>query len=86
MIPQSPQDPLLTLIGSSNFNYRSLERDVEAQVCLLTHDPSLKGKLEQHLNGLYQYSEPVQLAQLHQVHRAPPLWVKWASALIQRML
>ena len=40
------------MIGSSNYNQRSLNRDLEAQIYLKTNDPDLMDRIEQVQEGL----------------------------------
>jgi CDP-diacylglycerol--glycerol-3-phosphate 3-phosphatidyltransferase len=48
--PPSPPSPppayMLTTIGSSNYNFRSFRRDLEAQALVVTSDPSLVARVE----------------------------------------
>ena len=48
-LPQTPseelQAPVLTLIGSSNFSERSVQRDLELSMCLITTDPAVRAAL-----------------------------------------
>ncbi|NWW96689.1 PGPS1 protein, partial [Rhynochetos jubatus] len=39
--------PCLTLVGSPNFGYRSVHRDLEAQVAIVTENPALQQQLHQ---------------------------------------
>lgn len=39
--------PCLTLIGSPNFGYRSVHRDLEAQIAIVTESRALQGQLHQ---------------------------------------
>lgn len=39
--------PCLTLIGSPNFGYRSVHRDIEAQIAIVTHNDELQTQLQQ---------------------------------------
>lgn len=39
--------PMLTVIGSPNFGYRSAERDLEAQCVLITRNPALRQRLHE---------------------------------------
>lgn len=39
--------PCLTLIGSPNFGYRSVHRDLEAQIAIVTESPALQRELHQ---------------------------------------
>eukprot|EP00306_Pavlova_sp_CCMP459_P002848 CAMPEP_0185181408 /NCGR_PEP_ID=MMETSP1139-20130426/32997_1 /TAXON_ID=298111 /ORGANISM="Pavlova sp., Strain CCMP459" /LENGTH=453 /DNA_ID=CAMNT_0027747243 /DNA_START=30 /DNA_END=1388 /DNA_ORIENTATION=- len=46
------EDPCLTVVGSSNFGVRSTERDLEAQILLVTSDHTLRGALGRELKAL----------------------------------
>lgn len=39
--------PCLTLIGSPNFGYRSVHRDLEAQIAIVTESQALQQQLHQ---------------------------------------
>lgn len=39
--------PCLTLIGSPNFGYRSVHRDIEAQIAIVTENDELQTQLQQ---------------------------------------
>ncbi|KAJ8013692.1 hypothetical protein DPEC_G00032430 [Dallia pectoralis] len=39
--------PCLTLIGSPNFGYRSVHRDLEAQIAIVTENPELQAQLQE---------------------------------------
>ncbi|KAG8225288.1 hypothetical protein J437_LFUL001902 [Ladona fulva] len=69
--------PSLTLIGSPNFGYRSVERDLETQIALVTHNKGLQQRLAEERDRLYANS-PEQLSAITftQPERAVPLWVK----------
>lgn len=45
--------PSMTLIGSSNFGERSVNRDLEAQVCIVTANQSLQGRLHHEYHRLF---------------------------------
>lgn len=57
--PQHTQ-PVLTAIGSPNFGHRSVYRDVEAQVFLITANRALRNELYHELHNLKGYCHPVQ--------------------------
>lgn len=46
IVPNNPRNPYTTAIGSSNFNYRSLERDLETQLFIRTKCPTLISQFE----------------------------------------
>jgi CDP-diacylglycerol--glycerol-3-phosphate 3-phosphatidyltransferase len=45
-VPPGDQKPAITLIGSGNLGERSISRDIEAQLMLLTEDETVKEKLD----------------------------------------
>ncbi|KAG2379032.1 hypothetical protein C9374_007670 [Naegleria lovaniensis] len=51
--------PFLTMIGSSNFGGRSTERDIEAQIILITEDEKLMKRMEEERQNLQTYSKLV---------------------------
>ena len=51
--------PSLTMVGSPNFGYRSVERDLETQLVVLTRDPGLQGRLGEERDKLFQYGSRV---------------------------
>ncbi|KAJ7531799.1 hypothetical protein O6H91_14G058900 [Diphasiastrum complanatum] len=51
--------PSITLVGSSNFGHRSKHRDLEAQLVLMTSEPSLGQSLKQEKDHLYSYARIV---------------------------
>ncbi|XP_063704147.1 CDP-diacylglycerol--glycerol-3-phosphate 3-phosphatidyltransferase, mitochondrial [Culicoides brevitarsis] len=65
--------PSLTVIGSSNFGERSVNRDLETQICLVTSNERLKNQLQTEVDHLYSYGT---LAQRELAERPIPRWVK----------
>ncbi|KAJ3260793.1 Tubulin polyglutamylase complex subunit 1 [Boothiomyces macroporosus] len=53
----SGKDEYMAVIGSSNLNYRSLRRDVEAQLYITTKDSKLKMKFQDNLKYLSEHSQ-----------------------------
>lgn len=51
--------PSMTLIGSSNFGFRSRQRDIEAQLFLVTLEPSLRQKLQDETDRLFLHGQRV---------------------------
>lgn len=66
-------NPNLTLIGSSNFGERSVNRDLESQICLVTTNESLKKRLQDEVDNLYSFGS---LAEQDILHRPIPKWVQ----------
>ncbi|GAB1297121.1 CDP-diacylglycerol--glycerol-3-phosphate 3-phosphatidyltransferase, mitochondrial [Apodemus speciosus] len=75
--------PCLTLIGSPNFGYRSVHRDLEAQIAIVTESRSLQQQLHQEQEQLYLRSGVVSSATFEQPGRQVKLWVKMVTPLIK---
>ncbi|CAM5155393.1 unnamed protein product [Eretmochelys imbricata] len=75
--------PCLTLIGSPNFGYRSVHRDLEAQVAIVTENRDLQQQLHQEQEQLYLKSGVVSLSTFEQPTRYVKLWVKLVTPLIK---
>ncbi|KAM4823532.1 Hypothetical predicted protein [Marmota monax] len=75
--------PCLTLIGSPNFGYRSVHRDLEAQIAIVTESRSLQQQLHQEQEQLYLRSGVVSSATFEQPSRQVKLWVKMVTPLIK---
>ncbi|KAH8311931.1 hypothetical protein KR044_008674, partial [Drosophila immigrans] len=71
-LPETPL-PNLTLIGSSNFGERSVNRDLETQVCLVTDNQDLRQRLQAEADRLYDRSTT---AERQIVQRQVPRWVQ----------
>lgn len=67
--------PDLTLIGSSNFGERSVNRDLESQICLVTVNDELRRQLQREYVNLKRYCSP---AEEELQNRIVPKWVKTA--------
>ncbi|XP_056190150.1 CDP-diacylglycerol--glycerol-3-phosphate 3-phosphatidyltransferase, mitochondrial isoform X2 [Falco biarmicus] len=75
--------PCLTLIGSPNFGYRSVHRDLEAQVAIVTENTALQQQLHQEQEQLYLCSGVVSSSTFEQPNRYVKLWVKLVTPLIK---
>ncbi|KAJ2081668.1 CDP-diacylglycerol--glycerol-3-phosphate 3-phosphatidyltransferase [Coemansia sp. RSA 988] len=67
--------PQLTMIGSPNYGYRSIYRDLEAQVTLIPGSEHLRKAVHQEAQCLLAQSKAVSEAELRQRIRDTPLWV-----------
>ncbi|XP_055385153.1 CDP-diacylglycerol--glycerol-3-phosphate 3-phosphatidyltransferase, mitochondrial [Condylostylus longicornis] len=65
--------PNLTLIGSSNFGERSVNRDLESQVCVVTLNKSLQKRLQLEVDNLYKLGST---AESEISSRPVPKWVQ----------
>ncbi|XP_078081809.1 CDP-diacylglycerol--glycerol-3-phosphate 3-phosphatidyltransferase, mitochondrial isoform X1 [Mustelus asterias] len=75
--------PCLTLIGSPNFGYRSVHRDLEAQLAIVTENHKLQQQLQQEQEHLYCLSSEVLATTFDQPNRHVKLWVKLVTPLIK---
>ncbi|XP_037013723.2 CDP-diacylglycerol--glycerol-3-phosphate 3-phosphatidyltransferase, mitochondrial [Artibeus jamaicensis] len=75
--------PCLTLIGSPNFGYRSVHRDLEAQIAIVTESQALQQQLHQEQEQLYLRSGVVSSATFEQPSRQVKLWVKMVTPFIK---
>ncbi|XP_077407774.1 CDP-diacylglycerol--glycerol-3-phosphate 3-phosphatidyltransferase, mitochondrial isoform X2 [Vanacampus margaritifer] len=75
--------PCLTLIGSPNFGYRSVHRDLEAQIAIVTENEQLQDQLREEQEMLYQRSSEVSTLTFEQPDRHVKLWVKLVTPFIK---
>lgn len=61
--------PNLTLIGSPNFGERSVKRDLETQLAIVTENTRLREQMDEECKKLYKLGLPAN------VERTVPLWV-----------
>ncbi|KAJ4920111.1 hypothetical protein JOQ06_022343 [Pogonophryne albipinna] len=80
---QGKDRPCLTLIGSPNFGYRSVHRDLEAQIAIVTENKALQSQLQEEQERLYQRSTEVSSSTFEQPDRHVKLWVKLVTPLIK---
>ncbi|RXN02186.1 CDP-diacylglycerol--glycerol-3-phosphate 3-phosphatidyltransferase, mitochondrial [Acipenser ruthenus] len=80
---QGSERPCLTLIGSPNFGYRSVHRDLEAQLAIVTENQGLQAELQQEQERLYAMSTEVSPSTFEQPNRTVKLWVKLVTPLIK---
>lgn len=72
--------PNLTLIGSSNFGERSVNRDLETQICLVTHNKGLSQSLQNENERLFRLSTT---AEKQITTRPVPRWVQAVVGLFR---
>lgn len=73
--PPGQQLPALTMVGSPNFGCRSVERDLETQLVIVTEDPGLRTRLGQERDSLFQRSSLVTEETWTAEGRSVPRWV-----------
>ncbi|XP_066588149.1 CDP-diacylglycerol--glycerol-3-phosphate 3-phosphatidyltransferase, mitochondrial isoform X2 [Prorops nasuta] len=67
--------PSLTVIGSSNFGYRSVRRDLETQIVILTKNKKLQDDMQTEYDRLFANANLVTRKIFSQRDRRPPIWV-----------
>lgn len=70
--------PSLTLIGSSNFGERSVNRDLETQICLVTTNKTLQQNLQSECDNLFELGTTAEQAL---TKRPVPKWVRAVVSL-----
>ncbi|KAL3875758.1 hypothetical protein ACJMK2_033676 [Sinanodonta woodiana] len=75
--------PVMTLVGSPNFGYRSVYRDLECQVAIVTQNKALRQQLREEHVRLFQSSSAVTPATFREVDRHVPIWVKFVTSIIK---
>jgi CDP-diacylglycerol---glycerol-3-phosphate 3-phosphatidyltransferase len=68
-----PSLPCMTVIGSSNYGERSVNRDMESQICLVTTNPTLQKSLKAEYEHLLKFAST---AESQLVSRLVPNWVR----------
>ncbi|XP_058809122.1 CDP-diacylglycerol--glycerol-3-phosphate 3-phosphatidyltransferase, mitochondrial isoform X2 [Phymastichus coffea] len=72
------QRPSFTLIGSPNFGYRSVKRDLETQIAIATKNEELRNRLQKEQERLFDCAKSVTESTFLQKERLPPAWVRMA--------
>ncbi|CAI5451680.1 unnamed protein product [Caenorhabditis angaria] len=73
---------IATLVGSSNYGYRSVYRDLEAQIMIVTQDEVLKNRLISEKNNIFEYSSIVDASVLRKPEYHVPSLVRFLSRTI----
>lgn len=77
------QRPCLTLVGSPNFGYRSVNRDLETQVAIVTKNEKLQAALQEEQERLFMYAKLVTKRTFCQEDRITPAWVRTTVVLFR---
>ena len=84
--PANKPLPNLTLIGSPNFGHRSVYRDLEAQVAIVTNNRGLGEALHKEQSCLYCSAQCVTGETFKEPERKTPFWVYCVTRLIKNLL
>ncbi|XP_062567116.1 CDP-diacylglycerol--glycerol-3-phosphate 3-phosphatidyltransferase, mitochondrial-like isoform X1 [Saccostrea cucullata] len=78
--------PFLCMMGSSNFGHRSVYRDLECQIALVTQNKQLQ--LDLHKEQEYFFSHGIQTNEdtYQKADRFVPYWVRFTSPFLRRYL
>lgn len=68
--PPGSEFPSLTLVGSPNFGERSVKRDLETQLAIVTENEELRKQMHEECSGLYKLALPIEK------ERHVPAWVQ----------
>ncbi|GMS80207.1 hypothetical protein PENTCL1PPCAC_2382 [Pristionchus entomophagus] len=77
-------DRIDTVIGSSNYGYRSLHRDLEAQIVVSTTNASLMKRLREERNNLLEFTSLVDRSALRRIDHHVPTLVSFFSKVLRR--
>ena len=76
--------PNLTVIGSSNFGFRSVHRDLEAQVTVLTNNKKLMKQLHHEKSNIMKDSSIMNNETFAEHRYYVPRWVSFVTTFIKR--
>ncbi|KAI9473058.1 hypothetical protein BX667DRAFT_470817 [Coemansia mojavensis] len=80
------QRPQLTMIGSPNYGYRSIYRDLEAQVTIISGCSQLQDDLHREALSLLSHSKAADQKELRQRARNSPLWLYGLKPFIMKKM
>ena len=63
--PPGTLDPMITLIGSSNFTRRSEQLDLESTCVIITKDPQLQTSLSEEVRNLRKFTTETDIDKLN---------------------
>jgi len=73
--PPGDTRPILTMVGSPNFGYRSVEKDLETQIVVVTSNEELRDRLQRERDDLFKHGTLVNAQTWGEPGRAVPWWV-----------
>lgn len=73
--------PHVTLVGSPNYGYRSVEKDLESQLTIVTKNKALQEAMHTEQERLFKDSKLVTQETFEKPDRKIPTWVTWVVAL-----
>ena len=76
--------PCLTMVGSPNYGYRSVYKDLETQVTIVSNNEGLQKQLGEEQSRLFNQSDEVDRSTYQQEDRRVPVWVKILTRLAKK--
>lgn len=76
--------PSMSMIGSPNFGLRSVHRDLEAQVVLVTKNINLRQRLHEEQKSLMEHTRKITSDTFYQQRYKVPRWVAFVTYFIKR--
>ena len=80
------QNSFMTLVGSPNLGYRSVNRDLESQVLIVSDDPQLLDQFKNESDSIQSFSSPVTLDDLCVKERRSALWVRLVLDFVKKIM
>lgn len=80
------ENSLLTLIGSSNFGVRSVERDVESQVVILTKNANLIEKFKEERDNIFKDSKVVKKSTFDERKDSENFWLPFVVPFAKKFM
>lgn len=74
--PEGCKLPMMSLVGSPNFGYRSVHRDLETQLYVITLNKSLRLRFDEEQKNVFDSSKPFSSMEIVKPERRVPVWVK----------
>ncbi|OQR67545.1 CDP-diacylglycerol--glycerol-3-phosphate 3-phosphatidyltransferase, partial [Tropilaelaps mercedesae] len=81
--PPGESRPTFTLIGSPNFGYRSVHRDLESQVVIVTENEDLRNRLEKEQETIYRTIAHADDATFKEADRLVPFWMAYITTFLR---
>lgn len=81
--PVGSKLPMITLVGSPNFGHRSVHRDLETQLYVITLNKDLRLKLHEEQANVFENSKPFSSLEIVKPERQVPMWVRMVILLFR---
>jgi len=75
-----------TCVGSPNYGYRSVDHDLEAQLCIFTENEALRQRLTREKDQLFENAEPVTAETFARPDRLVSLWIRVTTRFIRTLM